>query len=84
MTEVKKRVKGVRNTVTISFSCKPDTYRKIMLIKDALDAEKLNSEVPLSHVIDRLVNLGFAYREILMEQKQQLLTPFKQEELNTK
>lgn len=62
----------VRTTVTISFSCKPATYKKIMEVKEALEAERM-TEVPLSQVIDRLVNLGFAHRAYLQFTKQTVL-----------
>lgn len=76
------KVKGVRNTVTISFSCKPETYKKIMDLKEALEAERL-TQVPISHVIDRLVNLGFAYREVLKVTPKQTELPLNQTELIT-
>lgn len=62
----------VRNTVTISFSCKPETYKKILEIKEAIEADRLES-VAMSQVIDRLINLGIAYREYLRLNKQQEL-----------
>jgi hypothetical protein len=60
----------VRNTVTISFSCKPETYKKIMEVKEGIEAERLDT-IPISQVIDRLINLGFVYREKLSLEKQE-------------
>lgn len=50
--------------VTISYSCKPETYRKLVTIKEALESERMES-VSMSGIIERLLNMGFAYREIL-------------------
>jgi len=68
LKKTNKAVTGIRRrgekVVTISFSCKPETYKKIMIVKEQLETDRLE-DVPLSHVIDRLVVLGFAYRESL-------------------
>lgn len=70
----------MRKTVTISYSCKPETWKKIQELRDALEAERMET-VNLSALIDRLITLGFAYREQLFEKQKQTKLDIGQTEL---
>ncbi len=50
--------------VSISFSCKPELYKKVMELKENIEADRMK-EIPLSEVVNGLVKLGFSYREKL-------------------
>lgn len=57
-----------KKVVTISYSCKAETYEKIMDYKAMLEADRIE-KVPLSQVIEKLIKLGFTYREVLKTQE---------------
>jgi len=76
-TTTKEVLRMVRKTVTISYSCQPETYRKLTALKDSMEAERLD-KVNMSAIIDRLINLGFAHREHLKLQAEE---KFRQKEL---
>lgn len=50
--------------VSVSFSCNEDNFKKIMNMKEAIEADRMKT-VPLSAVVNSLVRLGFAYRELM-------------------
>ena len=54
----------MRKTVTISFSCKPETYQKLMDLKESIESERFD-KITMSSIIEKLISLGFAYRMIL-------------------
>lgn len=54
----------MRKTVTISYSCDPEVYKKIMELKEQIEADRMD-KINMSALLTRLINLGFAYRAIL-------------------
>lgn len=58
----------MRKTVTISLSMKPELYEKVMDYKEALEMDRVD-KVPMSQVISKLVQMGFAYRNMIQAQQ---------------
>jgi hypothetical protein len=62
----------VKKTVTVSYSCKPETYAKLIELKEAIESERFD-KIAMSAIIEKLINLGFAYREMLRVQNEEKL-----------